>query len=795
MLLMTFSLSAADIFVSNDGSASGSGAELDPLNNVGLALGQADSGDRVLLERGSVFREGELSVGNGVSLMNYGEDSLPLPVICGSAVVLEWIQDLEYPEKWSATVDPGEEGVRQVYVDGCLVTLARYPNQGWLRTEEGSEDDKIICASLAEQVEAGTGYWVGAQVRWRKWSWWYETRPIVGEDGADALILGGETSISGLTGIDSGFYIDGTIKALDAPGEWYWDDESHRLSLIAPSSLSAEEALVEVAWRKVGLYLREGSVVEGIHVRHYTETGIEMNRRSTVRNCRIDNIGGTGIRGTWDCAGSLITGCDIRDILNVGISWVENPSAGGGSVIEHNELLRIGTRNGLGGSGPWHAAGIILSVANESGNGVVVRNNRITETGYAGVIMGADWQTVERNVFKRCMNTLNDGAAIYTNSNHSIIRENIILDTVGDTESAQPFICLGHGIWLEFLENFRDSVVVGNTVYGSGGNGIFLPNNYDCTVSDNVLISNRTAALLIEGQDRGGGLQQDHVFSGNLLGIGARPWAGTRPENMAKWANPDDVCLSFGVDDGKDWDYGSFSETMFLTQDGHDLVRNSDRRDYTMDAWQAEESAWADSSPSVVQGAGYLFINDTEEALDYPLPEGVSWIHLDGASVESGTVAIEPYQSMVLLANGGKVQELPGYFLASELSAAIPFADWISQNGYYGIDALAGSDPDGDELPNFVEYYFNMDPMRYEGAVPLRMVPTGDGKAALRFDCIHLADLSALELQVSTDMRNWEVLDGSAEVVFGGQNDEADTVEIELSPESDRWFVRMLVRE
>ena len=101
-----------------------------------------------------------------------------------------------------------------------------------------------------------------------------------------------------------------------------------------------------------------------------------------------------------------------------------------------------------------------------------MRLNRFVDTGYAGIILGSDGQTVEKNVFVRTMGTLNDGAAIYTNCNASIIRDNIILDTIGDLWFSHEWWPLGHGIWPEFLSDFHDTVITGNTIYGSNGHGI-----------------------------------------------------------------------------------------------------------------------------------------------------------------------------------------------------------------------------------------------------------------------------------------------------------------------------------
>ena len=121
--------------------------------------------------------------------------------------------------------DPGTADIDQVYINGDLQLLARYPNSGWLRTDSGSGNNVIVDS---ETSFSSSGDWVGGQVRWRKWSWWYETRPITANDGNGNLTLGGSTTLNN-TGIGSGYYIDNVLSELDAPGEWYYDDSANEL--------------------------------------------------------------------------------------------------------------------------------------------------------------------------------------------------------------------------------------------------------------------------------------------------------------------------------------------------------------------------------------------------------------------------------------------------------------------------------------------------------------------------------------------------------------------------------------
>ena len=89
----------------------------------------------------------------------------------------------------------------------------------------------------------------------------------------------------------------------------------------------------------------------------------------------------------------------------------------------------------------------------------------------------------------------------------------IVLDTVGNLETSQFWYPLGHGTWPEFLSDFREQRITGNTVFGSGGSGLFLPNNFSCTVSDNTLVGNRLGAMRLDGKNN----NQGNTFTNNIL--------------------------------------------------------------------------------------------------------------------------------------------------------------------------------------------------------------------------------------------------------------------------------------
>ena len=122
------------------------------------------------------------------------------------------------------------------------MTIARYPNEGWLRTKYW-EDTKVARDATAEQLAKPntmiecpelTGYpgnaddlWTGANIRWRHHSWWFETRKVIDYKSAGKLYLNDRSfeNINPRKEVAKGwgFYLDNKLELLDTPGEWYYD--------------------------------------------------------------------------------------------------------------------------------------------------------------------------------------------------------------------------------------------------------------------------------------------------------------------------------------------------------------------------------------------------------------------------------------------------------------------------------------------------------------------------------------------------------------------------------------------
>ena len=635
LALLGGTLPAADHFVAPSGSDGNPGTSSgSPLATVAAALAKSGNGDRVLLERGGTYR-GTFTLPAGRTLTAYGSGDLP--IVTASTVVTPGGGTIKTASVASA--------VSALWIDGTFAPLARFPNSGWLTVDAGTTATALVDAGLTART-AGHSF-NGGEVRWRRWSWWWETRPITGDDGATHLTIGGTAQVdASLVGIGSGYFIDNVLAELDSDREWFWGGG------VLHVQVPAGAATVEVATTTDGI-AADGGTIDSVSFCRFAGTALTLGGPTTVRACEFHECEGDAIDGTWNAFGSLITGCTFRDIRNTGVQWIEDTSKTGGTIIERSVFERIGMEYGYGGSGAWHACGVVVLGA----KALTIRLNRFTDVGYCGAILGSDGQTVSRNVFVRCMASLNDGAAVYANCSFSHISENIILDTVGNLETSHPWTPLGHGIRPEFLSDFHDSQLLDNTIYGCNGNGIFLPNNYTCTVSGNTCLDNREGGIDLSRGDASKPASQNHTISGNVLGVVSPTRRQALTENLASWAIPVASGLSYetGID------YGAMSGSTFVMPTASQAAHPSSGADQTVAAWQAANASWAGSA-TAVPGDPILLFNDTESTASIAVPAG-TWHDLAGATVGS-TVSVAAFRSVVLV-GASAPPATPPYYAAS----------------------------------------------------------------------------------------------------------------------------------
>jgi parallel beta-helix repeat protein len=657
-LLFAASLNAAIYYVSASGSDQNSGrADSAAFATLTYARTKLAARDTLLLRRGDIFRDSlNLSTISDPVISAYGTTALPLPVVSGSVAITGW--GVYQGKIWAAICD---KKIEKLFADNVLMPLARYPDTGWLRIDTVTENSDgsntaITVKALGLLSRNSANYWHGAQVRWRRWSWWFETRPITSSTTAGTLSLAGksENHIMGDSGCKGWhFYIDNKLEELDAPGEWFYDSVAKKVYFYPPGGVDPSNLLIEGAYLPTGLTLAGGSV-DNICFRHQMLYGLSLSKKSAITNCRFEGIGGdaggAALRASWDIADSRIQNNVFENNLNIGISWYENSGRKGQTLIQHDTLLNTGTFPGYGGSGSWHAVGILVHLSSN----VQVHYNYIDKTGYAGILLGSDSNYVQYNIIKRAMWTLNDGGAIYTDCSRSSIRNNIIYDTRGDLSSSGPWYPLGHGIWLEFLGDYRESTVESNTIVRSGCNGIFLPNNFSCAIKNNVLFDNAEAQLCIEGLDtntyidppRTQKLPQNNQFIGNIC------FAAVRNQKTLTFQSQ--------------FDYGGMQGNYFCNPYTDSVVsgygtgsKRYTLSNYTLAQWHSLFT-WADAtaktgpikrpsgmSESKLYGKGAIFINESPDARTISLGS-ISYKDLDGAPV-SGSITVPPFYSKILV--------------------------------------------------------------------------------------------------------------------------------------------------
>lgn len=623
-------LHAFTYYVSRNGSDSNDGRStqtpwksLDKVNTFTFS-----PGDSILFKRGDSWF-GQLVIkqfGTKAKMITYGSFGHgPLPVLSGTNEISGWKH-----YKNGIYVVPVKSFTGMFFVNGHAQQKARFPNKGFLTTGNNNTLNLLNDSTLIQTK----GYWTGATARIRTIDWAYESRKITSSNPG---ILNYATSTRYLVKKGFGYYIDNTLKALDQPGEWYYDPSKKLLYFYPPKGINPNNLKTEASIFSVGVSLAFNSrflQIENISFTRYYQYGLygKSVQYISVANCEFSYIQECGIQiDPPESSRLTIENNRFKHILGRGISLLA-PTA---SVVKNNSVESIGLLPGYGVDCVNNAIAIVF----EGGGGNEVAWNTVDSTGYVGIRVDGTSNLIEYNLVKNTMLHYKDGAAIYcfgvndTYTFNSIIRNNIVINAVG-SEEATPH---------------KDPIT----------QGIYLDNRvHQITVENNLIIDAKGSGILINDQVYNNTIKGNTTFNCGTGGIGFAEWATIGGIHSNKIINnlfinrqPSQYPVTFLNYLADNLKAGTF-ENNILVSPAEKVVRQflkvngaMNERLLTLSEWEKE-----------LTNKGNLYINSglqtevlynaSKETKELPVPGGKA-VDISGNTLDK-MVVLKPFQWIVI---------------------------------------------------------------------------------------------------------------------------------------------------
>jgi parallel beta-helix repeat protein len=499
-------------------------------------------GDKILFKRGESFY-GQINVSNsGTAAANISYDAYgsgAKPVINGAIVVGNW--KLQSGNMYVADVPYLNLPVQQLLLNGSSMTLARYPNSGFLINTSSTSKVNLSCNSLTQP----DSYWNGANLIVRTERWMYETK-IVKSFAKESILVESPTSYEIKSG--NGFFLNNKFTELDAPGEWYHDLIGKKIFIILPPLTNPSNFKVEVSNHSYGFNMNYKNFISISNLSIYNQKldGIYLygcnDISITNNNFSCSTRNGIGA-GYLKSSRIKVVNNTFNNIGNNGIDL----STGNISTIQGNTLKNIAMNPGTCGQG----IGIHASYNSYIGN------NILDSIGYNG-IHGHNGDTIANNYISNTCLTKDDGAGIYFfKSNRIIVKNNVITNSIGNgISTSKQNSTFAPGIYLDDSSSYCN--INNNTIVNSDY-GIFVHNSFNNTIVNNILYNNRKAQMC---------LQNDRMVSETV-----NVKNNSIHENIFYSVHPDQLNLRFWTYKDNVKDFGTFNNNIYCNPYNNALIK------------------------------------------------------------------------------------------------------------------------------------------------------------------------------------------------------------------------------
>ena len=394
----------------------------------------------------------------------------------------------------------------ELFANGIRQTVARYPNEGFLYTEEpireGAGKESNIEGTiryrytpeewenvrnpisdiyrLDPDTARRASSWKSLNDVWMfgypAWNWADMSTPIVSIDEKTCAM---ETKMVSLYGMKkhAPYYFYNVFEELDAPGEWYLDRESGFLYWYPPSPLADAEIMLSLLTESI-LTMKEVSYVT---LKGITFTGTRADALTlsgnhlTVRNCVIKNVAGNAMVIHGDH--NLVCGCEICHVGQCGVKirggdrTVLMPSY---NILENNHV--------------HHFAEIFKNYRPAfqlDGVGNVCRHNKIHDSMHMAIGFTGNEHLIEYNEIYAVCKTSDDASAIYSGRDYStqgtVIRRNYFHDILS---AAKKHV----GVFAVYCDDNLGKCTIAENIFVRCQSALLLHGGHNMTVVGNLIM-------------------------------------------------------------------------------------------------------------------------------------------------------------------------------------------------------------------------------------------------------------------------------------------------------------------
>ena len=425
-VLLTGSAGATDYYVATNGSNSHPGTLSQPFLTIQQAANAAHAGDNVYVLEGT-YRE-------TVNVLNSGTVSAPITFqpYQGANVTISGLDVFDgswSPYSGSTYTATVTDGASQVFVNGKVMTEARWPNPGYdnpLRATRATVGSASInpypaTSTLTSIDLTGAANLTGAKIAVTAGGEYVAiSAPVTGHSGTTLNFQwpAGYSSSSYHPRTGNPFYAYGSLSTLDSPKEWYYDSSASKLYLEAPGGVNPGGQTVEVRKRELGFDIDRWAAyvqvsgfrlqaagvnvagnynlvdnVQALYPTSFTEpagwnnpddpAGVRISgHHNTLQNSEIAYSWGDGVRLTF--SSNTVTNNVIHDVdwNGTDAAFINADDSGGRNTITNNTMYNAGR------------SGVTYRYTNVDSN---IEHNHISRYGYLTADLGGIYTFVGEN--------------------------------------------------------------------------------------------------------------------------------------------------------------------------------------------------------------------------------------------------------------------------------------------------------------------------------------------------------------------------------------------------------------